>query len=188
MPQPIPREMQDRVERELDAGEQIEWIAMPIPRFFTPAATGAFLFGIPWTAFAIFWTGGAAWGSSQVEGAGWFRAFPLFGLPFILIGLGMLSSPIWAFRRARRTVYAITNCRALSFEGGRTTTVRSYAPERLKEIYRKERRDGTGDVIIARRSWRDSEGDTQSEERGFLRVRDVKEVEARLRRLAGTVP
>ena len=181
----MPREMQDRAERELDPGERIEWISMPIARFFTPASTGAFIFGIPWTAFALFWTGGAAWGTSQVEGAGWFRAFPLFGLPFILIGFGLLSSPLWAYRKARRTVYAITDRRALSLEGGRTTTVRSFTPEQLKEIYRKERRDGSGDVIFARRTWRDSEGDRQAEEIGFLRVPDVRDVEARLRRLAG---
>jgi hypothetical protein len=64
--------------------------------------------------------------------------------------------------------------------------VRSYPPERLKDVYRKERKDGTGDVIIARRAWRDSEGTNQSEELGFLRIRDPKTVEAMLRKLAQT--
>ena len=180
----IHQHLQSKVERELESGERLEWIEMPIPRFFTPTATGAFLFGIPWTAFAVFWTAGAAWGTSKAEGAGFFRAFPLFGVPFVLIGLGMLSSPLWAHRKALRTVYVITNRRAITFYGGRTITIRSYPPDRLQDVYRKERKDGSGDVIIARRAWRDSDGDRQSEELGFLRVRDVKAVELRLRKLA----
>lgn len=180
----LPRDLQDKVERELEAGERIVWMSGPKPRWFTPAATGAFLFGIPWTAFALFWTGAAAWGTSQAREAGFFRAFPLFGLPFILIGFGLLSSPIWAYRKAKQTVYAITNRRAITLEGLRTTTIRSYPPDRLQDVYRKEKRDGTGDVIIARRAWRDSEGDRQSEELGFLRIQDPKAVELLLRTLA----
>jgi len=184
---PVPPQLQDRVERELEANEQIEWMEMPIPRFFTPTATGAFLFGIPWTAFALFWTASAAWGTLHTEGAGIFNAFPLFGVPFILIGFGLLSSPLWAYRRALGTVYVITDRRAITFDGGRTSTVRSYPPDRLQDVYRKERKDGTGDVIIARRAWRDSDGDRQTEELGFLRVRDAKGVETLLRRLADQV-
>jgi hypothetical protein len=182
----IPHDLREKVDRELDSGEHVMWSQMPVPRYFTPGSTAACLFGIPWTAFAIFWTTGAAWGSSKVENAGFFRAFPLFGVPFILIGFGMLLSPVWAYRKALRTVYVVTNRRAITFDGLRTTTVRSYPPERLKDVYRKERKDGTGDVIIARRAWRDSEGTSQSEELGFLRIRDPKTVEAMLRKLAQT--
>src|SRR5258708_8388856 len=82
----VPRELREKVDRELESGEHVEWLQMPVPRYFTPAATVGFLFGIPWTAFAIFWTGGAAWGTSKAGGPGVFSAFPLFGLPFILIG------------------------------------------------------------------------------------------------------
>mgnify|MGYP000914536546 CR=1 FL=1 len=59
-----------------------------------------------------------------------------------------------------------------------------HPPERLIDVYRKERKDGSGDVIIARRAWRDSEGDQRSEELGFLRVPSVREVERRLKELA----
>lgn len=180
----IPRHLQDKIDRELAPGERIEWVDTPVPRFFTPTSTAAFLFGIPWTAFALFWTGGAAWGTLKNDGLGWFRLFPLFGLPFILIGLGMLSAPFWARRKALNTVYVITDRRAISFEGTRTVTVRSYMPDQLREIYRKEKNDGTGDVIIGRRAWRDSDGDRRYEELGFLRIRDPKTVEDMLRKLA----
>jgi hypothetical protein len=179
-----PYELREKVDRELEPGERVQWLQMPVPRYFTPAATSGFLFGIPWTAFAIFWTASAAWGTSKAGGAGFFSAFPLFGVPFILIGFGLLSGPIWAYRKALKTVYVITDRRAITFDGGWAITIRSYPPERLVDVYRKERKDGTGDVIIARRAWRDSEGDRQSEELGFMRIRDPKTVEAMLKKLA----
>ncbi len=181
----IPQSLRDTIDRELERDERIEWIGMPKRIFFTPVATAAFLFGIPWTAFALFWTAGAVWGTSNMkEGPGLFSLFPLFGLPFIFIGFGMLSSPIWAYWRAGKSAYVITNRRAITFDGGWSTTVRSYPPDKLTEIFRKEKRDGSGDVIIARRAWRDSDGDRQSEELGFLRVADAKDVERRLKGLA----
>jgi hypothetical protein len=181
----LPLRCQQWVQRELESREQVVWAAMPRPRFFTPGATGAFLFGIPWTAFAVFWTTMAAWGVGQAGGGqGPVWAFPLFGVPFILIGVGMLSSPLWAYRKAAKTVYAITDRRAITFEGGRSITIRSYRPDRLQDVYRREYRDGTGDILIDRRAWRDSDGDKQFEEFGFLRVAQPKEVEALLKQLA----
>jgi hypothetical protein len=86
----IPPALRNTIDRELEREERIDWIEMPQRVFFTPAATAAFLFGIPWTAFALFWTAGAAGFKFPVFNQG-FDLFPLFGLPFILIGLGMLS-------------------------------------------------------------------------------------------------
>ena len=183
----IPHDLREKVDRELEPSKHVQWLQMPVPRYFTTGSTSAFLFGIPWTAFAIFWTVSAAWGTSKTGGFGLFRAFPLFGVPFILIGLGMLSSPLWAYRKALRTIYVVTDRRAITFDGGRTTTIRSYPADRLADVYRKERKDGTGDVIIARRAWRDSEGDRQSEELGFLRIRDPKTVETMLKKLSEKV-
>jgi len=114
----IPRYLQDKVDREIEPEEQIEWIDMPIPRFFTPVATGAFIFAIPWTAFAIFWICGASGFELPDFSEGGFSFFPLFGVSFVLIGLAMLSSPLWAYRKAFKTVYVITNKRAITFNGG----------------------------------------------------------------------
>lgn len=87
----IPDKIQARVSGELEPGEVISWIEQPVPRYFTPKATGAFLFGIPWTAFAIFWTLGAAAQSAPSDSSkgimNVFSLFPMFGIPFILIGL-----------------------------------------------------------------------------------------------------
>ncbi len=178
----IPRHLREKVKREL-SGEMIRWIDMPIPRFFTLASTSAFLFAIPWTTFAIFWVCAAS-GCQIPDFKNGLDLFPLFGVPFILIGIGMLSSPLYVYWKALTTVYVITNKRAITFDGGWSTTIQSYFPENLKEIYRKERRNGTGDVIITRRSWRDSDDRQQIEELGFWRIKNPKNVEQMLKTLS----
>ena len=172
----IPRHLDERVQRELNPGEQVEWKEMPTPHFFSAASTGAFLFAIPWTAFAIFWMFGASHSGSI--------AFASFGIPFVLVGVGMLSSPLLTYRKSKNTIYVITNKRAITFDGGRSLTIRSYEPERLKNIFRKERKDGTGDVVISHKEWRDSDGDKQREELGFIRIKEPKKIEAMLKKLA----
>jgi hypothetical protein len=182
----IPKELRRKIENELQPGEFIRWIEQPIPRFFTASSIGSVLFGIPWTSFAIFWM----WGASRFklpdirEGLQPQNLFALFGVPFVLIGFRMLSSPVWAWQAARKTVYLVTDKRAISIHSGWSTTIRIYLPNQLKEIYRKERADGTGDVIISIRRWKDSDGDNMSEEIGFLGVRNPREVENILKQLA----
>jgi hypothetical protein len=184
----IPRDLDDKVKRELDSGERVLWIEQPIPRYFTAMSTGAFLFAIPWTAFAIFWICGASGFKLPDFSKGGFSFFPLFGLPFVLIGIGMLSAPLWAYRKAFKTVYVITDRRAITFEAGWKTTIRSYHPDRLQNIHRLEKRDGTGDVVLGQRLWSSSEGGQQSMDLGFLNIRDPKTVEAMLKKLAEQAP
>lgn len=181
----IPPLLRELVDRELDPGERIEWVGVPKKVLFQPASLGAFLFGIPWTAFAIFWTAGAAWMTSQSDmEVGMFRLFPLFGVPFILVGLGMLSSPFWAMRKAGKTVYVITDRRAITFEGGRSISIRSYDPDKLTEISRREKADGSGDIIFGQQAWTHGQGNFPIGEQGFFRIPNVREVEKRLRGLA----
>jgi hypothetical protein len=179
----IPRMLRDKVDQELEPGETIQWMDMPVPRYFTPSSTAAFLFAIPWTAFAVFWMFGAS-GFKIPDFSNGFSFFPLFGLPFVLVGLGMLCSPFMVYRKSFRTVYILTNKRAITIDGGWSTTIRSYSPSQLQWVYRKERSNGSGDVIMARRAWRDSDGDRQTEDVGFIGIRNPKEVEQLVKKLA----
>ena len=98
----IPRELEGKVNRELESGERILWMEQPIPRYFTAISTGAFLFAIPWTAFAVFWICGASGFRIPDFSKGGFSFFPLFGLPFVLIGIAMLGTVIaYELNRAR---------------------------------------------------------------------------------------
>ncbi len=183
--QNIHPKLQELVRRELQVGERIAWSGSPIPTLFVPHAIASFLFGIPWTAFAVFWTMAAGIGTMSYKGGfSWFSLFPLFGVPFVLIGIGMLSAPFVAYFRSKKTAYVITDKRAITIEGGKSTVIRSYPPEKLLEIFRTEKKNGSGDVIIVNRSWKDSDGDRQSEQLGFLRVRDAKQIEDKLKELA----
>jgi len=183
----IPNDLRTRIERELEPGEKIVWTDMPAPKFFTPASTSLFVFGVFVTGFAVYWICSAA-GFKIPDFKKGSDFFPLFGLPMIFIGLGMLSTPVWAYRKALRTVYAVTDKRAIIIEGGWVTTIRSFPPDKLHDVYRKERRDGSGDVILERREWAHSGGTPQMQETGFLRIKNPREVERMLRKLVEQNP
>ena len=178
-PKPVSLELENKIRNELASGERILWLEQPIPRFLTAVSISTFLFGIPWTAFTIFWMFAAAGFRKPELSRGIFNLFPLFGLPFFLVGIGMLTSPLWSYRKALKTVYAITDRRAFVLISGRTTTIRSYLPERLQDIHRIEKRDGTGDVIFGPAS----EGNHQAHACGFLNIRNPKAAEQTLRNL-----
>jgi hypothetical protein len=182
----IPKKLRKKVDDELHSGESIRWIGQPVPRFFTASAIGSLLFGIPWTSFALFWMYGASGFRlpNLRTGLQPQHFFALFGLPFVLVGFGMLSSPLWTWQAARDTVYLVTDERVITIQGGKATTIKSYLPEKLDGIYRNERNDGTGDVIIEIRRWKDSDGDQRQEEIGFIGIRNPREVENILKQLA----
>ena len=184
----LPADQLELLERELDRGERLEWVSRPILSWWDPFSLIVFLFAIPWTAFAIFWTvmaAGMVWlAPGPNNGAPWFALiFPLFGLPFIAIGLGLLSTPWWVRRAKAKTLYALTDSRAIILDGGRSTTVRSLRPDEIGPLLRREKRDGSGDLILQQLGWRDSEGGTRNEEVGFLSISEVREVERLVRAL-----
>ncbi|PZV13212.1 MAG: hypothetical protein DCF22_11145 [Leptolyngbya sp.] len=186
----IPKQLRQKIDQELEPNESIRWIGQPNLKV-SHLIIGCFavsLFAIPWTAFAMFWIYGVLGYKipDLREGFQPQYLFALFGVPFVLAGLGMLSSPFWVWRAAFEKVYIITDKRAIAFEGAGTTTIRSFEPQQLAKIYRRENNDGTGDVMIIVRSWKDSDGDLQNEEVGFLAIPNPKQVETLLKELAQT--
>ncbi|MBK8455484.1 MAG: hypothetical protein WAQ53_01285 [Thiofilum sp.] len=181
----IAAHLQDLIKRELERGERIQWSDQPRPSFITSESLGSFLFGIPWTAFAVFWVGMAYLGVSEADEVGLFNLFPLFGVPFILIGLAMLSSPLRVYLKLRKTVYALTNKRLILIEPSwRANTIRSYYFVELQasEIYREERTDGSGHLIV---NLRPEEVLSKMKTKKIIltRIPQVKEVEQQLKQL-----
>ncbi len=148
----LPPELERQINNELDSEETILWTGQPLPRLFARQGIGPMLFGIPFTAFAVFWMWGASGFGHPTHMPGPFVLFPLFGLPFLLTGLGVLLSPLWQWRRATRTGYAVTKKRVLILERGWTgsTTVRNLVPEQIGDRARTQRADGTGDLTFPR--------------------------------------
>jgi hypothetical protein len=178
--------LRTRVEMELQPGERIVWMDQPIPGRMARGSWALVVFGIPWTAFAVFWTAMAAKGVSSEKGAGPFILFPLFGVPFILIGLGMLTSPYWARRRATRVAYVVTDRRAIILQGGwrGSMSIRSFEPAALTDLNRTQHADGSGDLVFTHDFRRGSKGRTYTTDVGFIGVRDVRSVEEHVRALA----
>jgi hypothetical protein len=94
-------------------GERVLWSGTPEPlRFSLRKSFPGALIGIPFFAFSLFWISMA---SRAPGGAASPFPFPfwLFGIPFVLVGLGMVLSPVWHYARALRTSYVLTNRRAI---------------------------------------------------------------------------
>ncbi len=162
------------VRHELRADETPQWIGYPIPKQYAiQEGLTLFLFGIPWTAFVIFWE------SQAMKSGNLF--FQLGGIPFILVGLYLLANPLLEYWRALRTAYAVTNQRLLILNGLLQPSVESYVPP--FDIKRKERRDGTGTIIFARKEKKGGKGGSYSEDIGFFAVPNVREVEESIIRL-----
>jgi len=184
-PTDIPFELQRLIDSELQRDERVTWSAQPLPGRLARKAWPIVLFGLPWTAFAVFWVTMASHGIRAAGSSGIFSLFfPLFGVPFILVGLGMLSSPWWLRRQAARTAYVLTNQRAIILSRGwfGRISVRSFAPEGLGDLRRNQYADGSGDLIFTQDFRRNNNG-TSNIPVGFLGVDDVKSVEAQIRAL-----
>ncbi len=191
----LPADLDARVRSEMRGGERPLWVGQPRPGRFARRSIPIVLFGIPWTAFAVFWMAAASGilfgGFAGNGGPGGFEAFlacfPLFGLPFVLVGLGMLSSPYWLVRQARRTCYALTDQRAILWQAGQfgSVSVRSYTSEALGKTHRTEYADGSGDLVFEEvvTVGRDSDGDRTTTRHGFMAIGNVREVEELLRRV-----
>jgi len=103
-------------------GERLIWEAQPIPAIYARSAWPIAIFGLFFGGFAAFWiaaAGGMLWFSDgpkprETGVVAIFNCFPLFGLPFLLVGLAMITAPIWMRRMAARVVYGVTSRRAIS--------------------------------------------------------------------------
>lgn len=165
--------------RQIDPGERLLWSGTPSPGEAASAALPGTLIGVPFTAFAAFWMW-SAW-SIAPHAAGPFRFFPLFGIPFMVIGLGMVLAPLWASLRARNTVYALTERRALIIVDGVGGGISSYARADMGELTRTERVDGRGSVFFAIRTSTTSRGFVKHTRVGFIGIPDVRNVERLIR-------
>ncbi len=162
----LPPEQRRLIDAELASGETLLWAGQPAPSRMAKMGIVPMLFGIPFTAFALFWTamaGGMALlfhgVGSRVPGGGalaapftFFSFFPLFGLIFVAVGASLLLSPLWLSLKAGRTVYAVTNQRVVLWTGNLWggPTVRSLSPAQIGDRMRTQGTDGSGDLVFPR--------------------------------------
>jgi hypothetical protein len=180
----IPSRLQELLARELAPGERVAWRGRPSPIGRALSAWGTFLFGIPFFAFSVFWTYAATNGFNEPRRAdivAFSKLAWLWGGAFVLVGASLLLSPAWEWWAARRTLYAITDRRAILIEAPlwRTTT-QSFAGERLGSVVRRESRSGRGDLIFEREATKGAKGSTVYRDVGFFGIDGVHEVQGLL--------
>lgn len=131
---------QQRLQPHLRPGEKLLWSGQPDPRVhFMPSDGFLVPFSVLWCAFAVYWT----W---IVLNSGKPRWFVLVVLLFVVVGLyQMVGRFLVKARRKRRTVYGLTDTRAIVVEGGRNVS-----DVRVKDVPVKVRkhRDGVHVEII----------------------------------------
>jgi hypothetical protein len=186
----IPQFLKSFAEREF-MGEKLIWAEKPDVRIAFLMSFGIWVFAIPWTAFALFWesmvagpliadwlgyeVGGMKPTGNAMQGMVWVMA--LFGLPFVLIGFGMLLAPVWVLRKGARTLYVLTNKRVAILNGARTVSIVSVWPKDIISLSRKEGPDGRGTLTLHQGVVRDSDGDRQEKKTELGVIHDVRRVE-----------
>jgi hypothetical protein len=171
--------------RELLPGERLLWSAQPsLHKLRTVFAI--WLFAIPWTAFALFWETIAflPWFASShtPDAMKWSFGivFPLFGLPFIVVGFGMLWMPFATRRKAAQTIYGLTDRRVLRISAGRKRESASVLFAQMGPIDVSADADGFGTLRIQTGTGRDSDGDRVTERFEITGVPDVTRLEGLL--------
>lgn len=178
------------LQQELDIGERLRWHGRPRENAVKWAAFGIWLFAIPWTAFALFWTY-MAWSGvdsmSDDDGPGGILkyAFPLFGVPFIVIGLGMLAAPLLGLFAKSERIHGITDKRIITLTSAKgVVRVKSLQARHIGPIERWEGKHGRGKVSIETHSSQDSEGVRKTETVNLIGIVDAARVEEYVRELS----
>lgn len=180
-----PPELDSILRRELLPGERLLWSGRPDPSRLR-AVFAIWFFAVPWTAFALFWEAMALlpWMASSHTPLGiqWSFGiiFPLFGLPFIGIGLGMLWMPFKARRKAAQTIYGLTDRRMLRVTAGSKRESASVLIGQMGPIDVTADANGYGTLRIQTGTRLDSDGDKVTERFEVLGVPGVNRLEGLL--------
>lgn len=161
-----------RIEKELLAGETLLWYEKPIPMRLAIMYPIRLVLGVLWfTAFIILMSS-----TFRVLAMRATVVLPIVLMIFIGIGVSISARPLSAFVKAGGTIYAATNRRIIIVKPG---SVRSYSPQNIQFIERRNRGNNTGDIILGY----DTESDSLTSSKqvfGFFGVRNIEQVEAML--------
>lgn len=145
----------DTVSAYLDPGERLLWSGQPRGglRF---RAQDLFLipFSLVWGGFAVFWEVIALTAVAHHAPFPVSLIFPLFGLPFVAVGLYMIVGRFFVDARTRaRTFYGVTNERLLILSGLFSRQVKSLQIRTLPDVSLSERGDGSGTITFGPANW-----------------------------------
>ena len=132
----------------LDPGEKLVWTGRPRQGMYLQSSDWvAVPFSLFWCGFVVFWEISALRGPARSGGGS--IVFPLFGIPFVLVGLYMLVGRFFHDAWVRRnTQYAVTDRRAILLGGINSSRVTSLNLNNLREVSLVKHADGTGTVYM----------------------------------------
>jgi hypothetical protein len=140
-------EAKQEIAGELDSDEQLLWTGMP-RQGIVLRATDTFMipFSLLWGGFALFWEAMAIFMVATVGEPTTF-IFPLFGIPFVIVGLYMIFGRFLVDARARaKTYYGVTTKRVIIVSGLISRKVSSLDPRTLTDVALTERSDRSGTI------------------------------------------
>ena len=146
-----PAEAQIRVQSELHVGENLVWSGVPDARRAAVAAIpetllpGIVFGGAGLFAMIYIYGAGSTMPKTSSRSLSPMLAALVMGLPFVIAGLINLLRPLWIYWKRLNTSYAVTNQRVMIVSGG---SVRSIKPGDIFDVKYRERRNGSGEVMI----------------------------------------
>ncbi|WP_260482694.1 hypothetical protein [Sphingomicrobium flavum] len=184
-----PDPLESALRGELDAGEHLRWHGRAHLPSVNCAGFALWLFAIPWTAFAVFWTYMAWTGVESSGEIGPVRyAFPAFGLPFVLIGLSMMAAPLMQLFVKREIIHGITDRRLITLiQYRKRKKVKSLLPRQMGPIERWDGKNGRGKISIETGTRIDSKGRERTKSVSLIGIDNVQRVGEMVRELARSV-
>lgn len=181
----IPGADDQPIRRELEAGERLLWTGRATRVRLGKYAALPIVFGCFFAAFATLWIALPLVVPTTPSSPKVPAFFALFGLIPLTVGLCAISVPFWLKKKAAKSMYGITDRRAIVIEGalfGDDRVVTSFLPDRLGSIERTERSDGSGDLVFEQvdTGWKRN-GQPMYRRRGFIGIEGVREVERLLK-------
>jgi len=137
------------IQKELDSGERLLWAGAPKQGTLLKSSDIFMIpFSLLWGGFAIFWETMALQIPSNKAGTVDI-VFPLFGIPFVLVGLYMIFGRfIYDSRKRSRTFYGLTDQRAIIVSGLFGKNVKSLNLKTMSEVSLSENQNGYGTIVF----------------------------------------
>ena len=164
------------VKHYLDTNEDVLWCDKPVKKLvFTSADIFTTLFGVVWLSFSVFWIVSAYFAIEASDGS--FKLFPLFGVPFVLVGLYLLFFRHFvSLIKRKNMVYALTNKRAMIVHTGKRKYVQEYRYENISNIQMKCDDNDVGSIFFLTGEIRYNNGRSYSSTSGIFGIKDTKKV------------
>lgn len=144
-----PARLEQLIQRDLLPDESLHWVGQPDPSvLFSQADIYLIPFSLLWGGFAIFWETMVITSMiHQPAGSPIGIILPLFGIPFVLLGLYFIAGRFLVKRlRRRHTCYAVTSKRLIIKQTLGQGSLESIYLTDIPAITESYRADGSGTI------------------------------------------